>query len=335
MKNSNLAFTPKEEPLQKNATIYIKKSTDIYQEHSKPLPPKSVLSMMLRASWSKKRSLRRRIKSLTSLAARVLINQRQTFAYVDFLNSTPLLAQLLDSYPRMFQKIYWPYLTNTLNCQKRLEVLMMHYEFVEKSGLEPIILSAASVPHLLGNISGKSGALYEIRLAAVSVTAESEGELTLQLWKQETLIYRIAFSIFPHRGSSVIGVGCLQGPCHRLNGLELIQQTTKDLHGLRPKNLMIRLVQQFGRECGCTQLILVGNKNLVVHNAINKGRMHANYDEFWLELGAARQNDGDFGLSCEHAELNLEDIPSKKRSEARKRTALLNDAQAIVGSMFK
>ena len=334
MKNSNLALTLKEEPPHKNAAISKTTRTAIYQEPSKPLPLQSVLSMILRASWSKKSALRRRIKSLTSLAARVLINQRQTFAYTDFLNSTPLLAQLLESYPRMYQKIYWPYLTNTLNCQKRLEVLMMHYEFVEKLGLEPIIGSAASDPHLLGQISGKSGALYEIRLAAVS-TAESEGELTLQLWQQETLIYGIAFSIFTRSGSPVIGVGCLQGPSHRLNGLELIQQTTKDLHGLRPKNLMIRLVQQFGRECGCNQLILVGNQNLVVQNAINKGRMHANYDEFWLELGAVRQNDGDFRLSCEHAELNLEDIPSKKRSEARKRVALLNDAQAIVGSMFK
>ena len=292
---------------------------------------KPVVSLMLRSSLARRSGVRRRIKSFTSLAARVLIYRRQTLIWVRFLYSTPLLAQLLAASPRLFQKIYWPYLTKTLRCQDRLDTLMTHYQFVEQRGLDAIVARAALSPQMLGSIEGKSGQLYEIRLAAAT-TSESEGELILQLWRQETLIYGIAFSILKNQEHPVIGVGCLQGPSRHIDGLELIQQTTRDLHSLRPKNLMVRLLQQFGRDCGCTQLILVSNLNVVVQNAINKGRMHADYDAFWVELGASRQGEGNFLLGCEQPVLNLEEIASKKRSEAKKRAALLASAQAVLSA---
>jgi uncharacterized protein VirK/YbjX len=50
----------------------------------------------------------------------------------------------------------------------------------------------------------------------------------------------------------------------------------------------------------------------------------ADYDQFWDEMGAERMADGDFRMPCAPVQApDLEAIPSKKRSEARKRYELV------------
>ncbi|MFL6709326.1 MAG: DUF535 family protein, partial [Massilia sp.] len=99
-----------------------------------------------------------------------------------------------------------------------------------------------------------------------------------------------------------------------------VREATRALHGMRPKNFLMRVVRQFGHEHGCANMLLVGNANRVVTKSIRSGKVHADYDSMWTELGARQRADGDFTLPCEPLPaLDLSDIASKKRSEARKR----------------
>src|SRR5450830_1874351 len=108
-----------------------------------------------------------------------------------------------------------------------------------------------------------------------------------------------------------------------------VREASRALHGMRPKNFLMRLVRQFGHEHGCAGLMLVGNANRVVTKSMRKGKVHADYDSLWLELGARQRRDGDFDLSCEALPaLDLSEIASKKRSEARKRHEMLTAALA-------
>jgi uncharacterized protein VirK/YbjX len=69
---------------------------------------------------------------------------------------------------------------------------------------------------------------------------------------------------------------------------------------------------------------MVSNQNRVVKSASRKGRVLADYDQLWMELGAARMDDGDFQLACAPLQApDLEAIASKKRSEAKKRHELV------------
>ena len=155
-------------------------------------------------------------------------------------------------------------------------------------------------------------------------TLDREGELALQLTCDEELIYSVAFSFLDIDGKLAVAIGCVQGP-QAANGLTRISAATKSLHGLRPKNLMVRLVRQIGFEFGCRNLILVGNKNRTSHRSIKKGKVFCDYDELWRELGAYRRQDGDFQLPCEDFPLPvMEEIPSHKRSEVRRRHALIS-----------
>jgi uncharacterized protein VirK/YbjX len=273
--------------------------------------------------------LRERIK----LHARALAHRTHTRAWLEVLNSHPAFAEYVRHCPRLVDKIYRPYLTAKLGMGDRLAVLRSHYQFMFRHGLGQTIAQAARSGVILGRIEGKSGAAYQVRLRAVE-PMEREGELVLQLVEGTSLVYSAAFTFSDLDGFCIVSVGCIQGPKNG-DGLGAIRQATRELHGMRPKQLLVGLVRQLGYELGCTQMRLVGNTNRAVHGAMRQGRVLADYDQLWEELGAEKRFDGDFQLACGPIQPpDLEKICSKKRSEARKRHALTVDLTTEVARNF-
>ena len=261
--------------------------------------------------------LRERVK----LTVRALFHGSHTRPWLSLLNSHPAFAEFAAGSPRLLQKIYRPYLTARLDMGERLAVLGAHYAMVFRHGLTQLVAQACRGGVPLASVEGKSGCRYQILLRAIE-PMEREGELVLQLVEGEVLVYSVAFTFSDLHGQSVVSIGCIQGPKHDA-GLEAIRKATRELHGLRPKQMMVKLVSQLGHALGCTQLRLVGNANRVVGGAMRQGRVLADYDQLWLEMGAQHRSDGDFQLACSAVpELDLERICSKKRSEARKRHAV-------------
>lgn len=262
------------------------------------------------------------VREMLKLRLRALLYPAQTKRWLQLLNSHPAFAEMTDACPRMLYKIYRPYLTNTLDIDARLAVLASHYHFMFRRGLAQTLAQAARGPVALGSIDGKSGARYDVALRAIGV-CEREGELVLQLCCAGVLVYSVAFTFSEHEGVAAVRIGCLQGPKHG-DKLALVREATRDLHGMRPKQMMVTLVRVLGHALGCSQLRLVGNGNRTVRGAMRSGRVMADYNQTWEELGAACQPDGDFAMVCERlVEPDMERVASKKRSEARKRHELV------------
>lgn len=262
------------------------------------------------------------VKELSKLTLRAALHPRQTRDWLHFLNSHPLAADLVQAYPRLIYKIYRPYLSNTLDCAGRLAVLTSHYRFVIARGWGPIVAQAARAPVPLCTLGGKSGAHYAIRMGAIA-PMECEGELIFQLTGGADVIYSAVFSFFEAPEGMCVGVGCTKGPKGG-DALEVLRETTRDLHGLHPKKMMVRLIRQLGHDTGCRDMLLVANQNRPARYAIRQGLVFADYDTLWEDLGAARRADGDYLLPCNNFSMpDMERIPQKKRSEARKRHELL------------
>jgi len=252
------------------------------------------------------------------LSLRAVLHPVATRAWIGFLNSDALFADLVAVRPRLVGKIYRPYQTNTISCLQRVASLIGHYRFVQRLGWGPLTLRAAVMPVEVAAITGKTGAQYGIELCAVE-PMDREGELVLRLSCGDVLVYSCAFTFIQTAQDMQLGIGCMQGP-RGGDGLEVIRAATRDLHGLRPKNLMIKLLSVLGHEVGCKQMRLVSNRNRVVLSAQRQGKVHANYDEFWLSCGATPASDGNFLLPCGAIEEpDLSRTASSKRSMARKR----------------
>lgn len=258
------------------------------------------------------------LRDAVKLKLRAWRHRRETRRWLSLLNSSPMLGELARACPRLINKIYRPYLSGTMTCQDRVSLLAEHYRRIASTGLGPLVAQAARGPVTLAEVDGKSGAVYRINLRAINAM-EREGELTLQLCRDGDVIYSVAFSFLNAGQRRAIGLGCLQGP-QGADGLALVREATRELHGLRPKSLMVRLVRQLGHDFGCQTLLLVGNANRAVRHSAKKGLVFADYDALWHELGAQQREDGDFELPCEDLPPPaLGEIASKKRSEAKKR----------------
>lgn len=264
------------------------------------------------------------------LHMRALGAPRLTRGWLDLLNSHAALRELAALQPRLIHKIYRPWLSKRYCQHGRLAALADHYRFIVQQGLGDATVQAARQGLALASFTGKSGAHYTIELRAV-VPMEREGELVLQLLCEGTLVYALAFSFMQEGQAPQIGIGCVQGPqCG--GGLELAREATRDLHGQRPKNLLIKLVSQLGHAWGCERLVLVGNNNRTVcGKSIRKGKVKACYDSLWQELGAASRPDGDWQLPCSPLQApDMEQIPSKKRAEVRRRHDLMTEINLSV-----
>jgi uncharacterized protein VirK/YbjX len=261
------------------------------------------------------------------------VHRRATYGWLELLNSHPLFADMVKARPRLLYKIYRPYLSNTMPIGERLELLRAHYRHIFRHGLGPLTVQAARGAVTLARIDGKNGLPYQLQLRAIE-PMEREGELVLQLRQEDELVYSCAFSFVRSDTGMTLGIGCMQGPRGE-HGLQLIKDATRELHGLRPKNLMLKLLSQFARDHGCATLRLVSNANRVVCSATRQGKVHADYDTLWQELGAVARADGDYQLASEAiCEPDLAAIASKKRSEARKRHETLCElAQAMAISL--
>lgn len=278
-------------------------------------PPLSLLS-----APDQPRSLLSRLARQIKLRARSLLYPRQTRLWLDFWNMTSTHAALAVATPRLLHKIYRPYQSLRLQRPQRLEILTSHYDFIIRRGLAPLVLQASQQQIPIGQFQGKSGQDYEVRLAAIG-SLDHEGELALHLYRGEQHLFSTAFTLCRQGPGWIVRIGCLQG-AGGAGSREQIRRATRDMFGLRPKALMIRLVRAIGAGHGCARVVLVSNGNRVASRRGKRERVHADYDAFWQELGAARRSDGDYELPCEETALDIQALPSRKRAEARQRLAL-------------
>lgn len=274
------------------------------------------------------------VRDALKLRLRAWRNRQPTAEWLAMLNSHATMRELALAHPRLILKIYRPYLSHHLDCTRRASLLASHYRFVLDQGWGSLVLQASRGAVPLVQFAGKSGAPYAIELQTVW-PMEREGELVLQLRAGADLVYSVAFSFFQAGGQLAVGIGCIQGPQGE-RGLELNREATRELHGLRPKSLMVRLVRQLGYLYGCKEMVLVSNANRAVRQSMSKGLVLADYDGLWQEMEARPRADGDFALDCIALPApNMDEIPSKKRSEARKRHEMQEQLFAAVGAALQ
>ncbi len=297
-------------------------TTSHYSRFNRSAPP---LPITMRTSLSRTRPGLSYLRESIKLCARAGANLAATRDWFAYWNSSHTLRHLAHAEPAVLKKIYRPYLSRRFDCQARMQLLAAHYGFIHQHGLSDLVWRAAQAPVHLADVPGKSGRVYQLELAAMG-RMEREGELVLQLVADQVVIFSLAFTFVAHDGPLAVAIGCLQGGRSE-HAREAIRLATRELAGLRPKTLLLRLVQHLASTYGCRELLFVGNRNRVLGRQLRQGLVVADYDGSWQELGAVLRADGDYALACTPVtppDLTL--IASSKRAEAKRRYAVLRAA---------
>ena len=121
-------------------------------------------------------------------------------------------------------------------------------------------------------------------------------------------------------------LGCIQGR----GGCEVMCQVTKSMHGLRPRCLMVFVLQEVAGTLGVKKILGAGN---AIHANRRKHLVHLpfrhnipfDYDAFWSEFGAELDAEGWFHLPTRLIRRTHNNIKPNKRSMYVKRYEMLDE----------
>jgi len=251
-----------------------------------------------------------------------LVYPRQYRRWQSFLAQTPGMTALARLHPCLRYKLYRPYASCRLDCAGRLALLEGHYRYLWQAGARGLVEQAARQALLLATVAGKDGACYRVQLSAIH-DSYREGELCLRLLRDGVPLYLASFVFVPRADGVALQLGALQG-LRSATGAQLVRDTTRALHGCRPKNLLVAMLRDLGDFFCCNYLFLISNANRIALNARRRRQIGADYDEAWRELQAIAMRDGNYHLSCQpYRPPELAGVASRKRADARRRGELL------------
>ncbi|WP_064602459.1 VirK/YbjX family protein [Photobacterium sp. J15] len=232
-----------------------------------------------------------------------------------------MLDTLLKQHHNFFEKPMKPYITVKGSPDERADFVVSHYNFVEKC------LPEETTHAIYQQQNGLELAHFEVkdeefRLALMYDSRyQKEGDMTLKLLDNQNLaFYAVSFSIREGSNGRELAIGGIQGPESSPENKVRIKALTKTLHGLRPKDLMIKMLTIIANVWQVDHLLAVKNSAHIYRaRRYHKGKVKADYDAHWKALNATDYNRDFVELSKTEVRKTPEEISRPKRAMYRRR----------------
>ena len=226
--------------------------------------------------------------------------------------------------PQMLGVIEWPYLHNKWDVKTRFEKIAAHYEVLSKLKSNLTHMSSTSSFELIN--LGSTSANVSVVLDRASWFIR-EGEMLINVFRKGLRIASIAFTLGEKDGMTVAYIGAIQGVHSGVStedSLALFKLLTKDFQGLRPRSLLLEVLKALLKKLGVSRLYAVSEQNRHHRHHYfrnNEKTVFVNdYNPIWEESGGVLdEHTGFYEIPIEPAIKSIEDIPSKKRSQYKRR----------------
>lgn len=226
------------------------------------------------------------------------------------------------------------FLHRALGYSQKVRLLETHYARLLAtlgSRLTGRILAGEQL--VLAEFSGKSSTVYRLRLSR-NEACRREGELIVVLTTASSDRPLASLSLVAGAYADAIAptlwIGGAQG-CRGTDSRELTVAVTRDLWGLRPKDMLIHAARGLAPVFGVRQLKAISDAGHVIPRA-RAGAVgrQADYDAYWRELGGVPDHEGFFVLPMARPRRAEGDVPSAKRKAWLARCALIEAIHAGV-----
>jgi uncharacterized protein VirK/YbjX len=268
--------------------------------------------------------------------ARSFIMPFSTRKLLKFITEHPHYEQLLAAQPRLPCRLHRPYLSLSMTRRESINAIFYHYKLIEEIFGSDRFLQHLSEGLCLAEFNGKTGEGYQVIFISTH-KLDREGESSLRLRTQTgDMLCEMTFTIYEKSGERALMIGGVQGPSGT-HSHEKIQSATKDFSGLFPKKIVFEALLAFAKLLDAKAIFAVSNETHVYHSLryLNRQKlMHADYSGFWKMLGGALSEDDNFTLNIDPVRKDIATIPSKKRSEYRRRYKLLDDLSHNITKNF-
>jgi uncharacterized protein VirK/YbjX len=257
-------------------------------------------------------------------------------AWFEHLQSDDFMRKLADFDHRVYRKLYRPYLSTSWDKNRALEALKANYT-VFRAKLPPSIAENIYLSDSFILAEWVANRKYQVRLAH-DQRFYQEGEITMSLLCPELgegELAQISGTVAPDdEGVMAFYIGGLQGAAREL-GAPAIKEAGRDLHGLRPKSLIVIAAQLLAGQLGCQRILATSTACHAYstddrRQSKEKQKMFFDYDSFWEECEGSRINGAFFSLPLTTARRAREEMKPQKRPMYQRRYAMLDEIEAAV-----
>ncbi|MDD3056236.1 MAG: DUF535 family protein [Aliarcobacter sp.] len=266
---------------------------------------------------------------------RTILKPKISSQWVTFIANNPVL-DYCSNYEGIIEKPHRPYRRSQYNFKQRLELIKEHYTIILKYRWFPLINQAYCDDIAISNFETKSGRILTLSFSRPKQFMK-EGEIELRLKDDCIRLYTIVFSFrYSVYNSIAIDIGCIQGPTNKKDksARDIVRELTKELHGLRPRSLMLESLRAIGTVSNVSSIRIVGNKNHIYNHWRKKKKLPFDYDEFSTEIEYHVEEKGDWIVPIQSIDRPIESVASHKRGETRRRRALILQIKEQIAFML-
>ena len=263
-------------------------------------------------------------------------NRQFNLRWFELLRRDGFLRKLAAHDHRIYRKLYRPYLSASWSKARTLAALQANYAILQAAlppdNLEKIFLSDEFI---LAEWSANR--TYRLRLTH-DPRFYQEGELTLSLLCPELGEGELALlsaTLAPtEEGILAMYIGGLQG-ADRALGAPAIKDAGRDLHGLRPKSLIVIAAQLLACQLGCQRILATTAASHAYstderRQSGERQKMFFDYDAFWEECDGVRDGSAFLALPLTSARRPREEMKPQKRPMYNRRYAMLDEIAAAL-----
>ncbi len=270
--------------------------------------------------------------------ARCCLHPQRMSRLEKFFEQSELLRQIAAGYPFVYEQATRAFFYHKSTFEERARLIEEHMQFLTTRFNADFLLTLYGDKKIELWRMALDETLGEMNLVLCAEPGQRKEGLAALMFDLpgEVPVYQILFWIARHADGWAMFIGAMQGP-NVEDARELIKKITKRCHAYRTKNLILYAAQSFARALGLSKIFAVTNEGYYANNHLRRDRkLKTSFSDFWAEAGGTPTDDARFyELPLSETRKTVEEIPSHKRAQYRRRFALLDDLDASTAQTLR
>lgn len=270
--------------------------------------------------------------------ARCLLHPQRMNRLEKFFAQSELLSKVAAGYPFVYEQATRAFFYYRSTFEERARLIEENMRFLSARFNDDFMLKLYGDKKIELWRMALDETLGEMNLVLCAESGQRKEGLAAVMFNLpgEVPVYQILFWIARHGDDWAMWIGAMQGP-NVDDAKDLVKRITKKCHAYRTKNLILYAAQAVARSLGVTKIFAVTNEGYYANNHVRRDRkLKTSFSDFWAEAGGIPTDDARFyELPLKETRKTVEEIPSHKRAQYRRRFALLDDLDAAIANTLR
>lgn len=267
---------------------------------------------------------------------RCLLHPQKVARLQRFFSSNEKLARIAAAYGFVYEQPTRAFFFNKSTFDERIQLVEEHMTYLTEHLKGDTAVNLYRKQSIELWRSQDEGDPLTLKLA-YHPGQRKEGLMSVWLDYEGQALYQMMFWIAKDKsGAWALFIGAMQGP-NMDHSREVIKKITKRCHAYRTKNLILHATQEVAKALGLKRIYAVTNYGYYANNHVRRDRkLKTDFGKFWEESGGRLCEDTRFyELPLMEYRKTMEEIPTRKRANYRKRFALLDEIDASIAANLR